>query len=230
MIKRFIASFIPQKIKMRNINSRVKKKYDVIFEKGATAGRNTIFEGLNLLKINSSVFSCYIGLGTYISGNTKLNKAQIGRFCSIGQNVRNGFGIHPTDWVSSHPCFYSTQKQAGFTFVDNTIFQEHKYIDKENKYYIRIGNDVWIGNNVQIMDGVTIGDGAIVATGAIVNKDVEPYSIVGGIPAKNIRKRFCEKDIAKLIKIAWWDKDVVWLKENAKYFNSIDKLIEYGIV
>mgnify|MGYP006202673641 CR=1 FL=1 len=89
-----------------------------------------------------------------------------------------------------------------------------------------IGNDVWIGNDVKIMDGVTIGNGAIIATGSIVNKNVEPYEIVGGIPAKRIRFRFSDDKILSLEELKWWDKDLIWLERNHHLFNNIDKVIE----
>jgi acetyltransferase-like isoleucine patch superfamily enzyme len=211
---------LPLSIRILYTNFLVRRKYDVVFEKGATGGKSTFFEGKNLLKKKAQVHNSHIGLGTYVSGNAKLNKAKIGRFCSIGQNVSNAFGIHPTDWVSTHPCFYSLQKQAGFTFVKNQLFEEHKFIDENNKYHIQIGNDVWIGNDVKIMDGVLIGDGAIIGTGAVVTKDVEPYSIVGGIPARLIRYRFTKEMIAILLEIKWWERDKHWLEKNAHFFVS----------
>jgi len=216
---------LPQRFRINFVNYLIKRKYDVIFENGATAGRNTIFEGKNVLKVNAQLYDSYIGLGSYISGNSKLNKACIGRFCSIGQNVVNAFGIHPTDWISTHPAFYSTQKQAGFTFSRTQLFDEHKFVDLDRKYLVKIGNDVWIGNDVKILDGIKIGDGAIIATGSIVTKDVKPYSIVGGIPARLIRYRFCMEDIEYLLNFKWWNKDINWLKDNSKYFNNIELFI-----
>lgn len=217
-----IKLIVPLNLRIRFANRQIRKKYDVVFKKGSTAGRNTVFEGKNLLNVNSQVYSSYVGFGTYISGNTKFVKAKIGKFCSIGQNVRNHFGLHPSsDFVSTHPSFFSTKKQAGFTFVKENFFQEHQFIDSENKYTIRIGNDVWIGNDVSIMDGVKIGDGAIIATGSVVTKDVDPYSIVGGVPAKLIRMRFSEKEIEFLLNFKWWDRDLGWIEANSKYFRSI---------
>ena len=88
--------------------------------------------------------------------------------------------------------------------------------------YAKIGNDVWIGEDVKIIGGVTIGDGAIVATGATVTKDVPPYAIVGGVPAKVIRYRFDMPTIDFLLKDKWWDKPVDWIKSYAQEFKHID--------
>ena len=93
---------------------------------------------------------------------------------------------------------------------------------------VKIGNDVWIGFNVTIQSGVTIGDGAIVGTNALVTKDVEPYAIVGGTPAKVIRYRFDEETINKLLEIKWWDWDLEKIHENRDLLNdqNIDKFLE----
>lgn len=203
---------------------RIKNKYkNVVIKKNVDCDNRTYFEGYNLLNDNTSISECFIGRGTYISGGTKLTKAKIGRFCSIGQNVKNSFGIHPSSgFVSTHPAFYSTKKQAGFSFVKEDLFEEHKYIDNDKKYLIEIGNDVWIGNNVMIFDNVKIGDGAIIAAGAVVTKNVEPYEIVGGVPTKLIRRRFDEETIEKLLKIKWWDWDFDTILKNASLFCDIN--------
>ena len=89
-----------------------------------------------------------------------------------------------------------------------------------------MGNDVWIGTGVSIMEGVTIADGTVVAAGAMVVKDTEPYSIVGGVPAKVLSYRFEQDKIDFLLDLKWWNKKAEWIKEHAQYFNDIDKLME----
>ncbi len=89
---------------------------------------------------------------------------------------------------------------------------------------LKIGNDVWIGANVLILDGVTIGNGAIIAAGAVVTKDVPPYAVVGGVPAKIIKYRFNKEEIDFLEQLKWWEKDEKWLTEYGKYFNNVELL------
>ena len=217
-----------KRIKQYLIKYKLKTTYDVSFGNKTSVSLSCVFEGKNIIGSNTSLMNSSIGLATYISGNCKLNKIKIGRFCSIGQNIVNDIGRHPSSvFVSTHPCFFSTDKQSGFTFSKKNLFDEHLYIDDEKKYYVEIGNDVWIGNNVTLYDGIKIGDGAIIANGAIVTNDVEPYSIVGGIPAKLIRMRFTEEQIISLKKIKWWTKDFNWIKENFSFFSNIDNFIDF---
>jgi len=180
------------------------------------------FEGCNAIGEKSIVATSNIGLGTYIADNSIIKKAIVGRFCSIGSNVQTGLGVHPSrQFVSTHPAFFSTRKQAGFSFVEKDIFEEQIFIDTELKHVVEIGNDVWIGNNVIISDGLKIGDGAIVATGSIVMKDVLPYAIVGGNPAKVIGFRFSEQQIEKLMAIKWWNWDFEKIQSNSSLFTNV---------
>src|SRR6202000_2125328 len=105
----------------------------------------------------------------------------------------------------THPAFFSTEKPAGVTFVKQNIFEEHIYIDAARKYVVQIGNDVWIGSNILIMDGIKTGDGAIIAAGSVVTKDVMPYTIIAGVPAKFLRNRFNEQQTEELLKLKWWN-------------------------
>lgn len=160
------------------------------------------------VSINNSEIDDFV----YVASGTTILRTQIGRFCSIGPNVKIGLGLHPTNFISTHPAFYSTQKQCQITFADKNYFKE---LGK-----IIIGNDVWIGANVLILDNVSIGDGAIIAAGAVVTKDVEPYSVVGGLPARLIRMRFKYDEIQCLMGIEWWNRDIEWLKRNYALFNN----------
>lgn len=200
----------------------LKNKYDVRLCKGTNVNRVCRFEGNNTLYNNTTFLSSYLGLFSYVASDCNIKFTRIGRFCSIGSNVRIFLGKHPSrDFVSTHPAFYSKIKVVGETFAQNQLFDEHEYIGDEKRYVVDIGNDVWIGNNVSIMDGVKVGDGAIIGMGSIVTKDIEPYSINVGIPCRKIRYRFEHEEIEKLLKDKWWTKSINELRSMPEYFKNI---------
>jgi len=213
-------------LKQKLYQEYVSRKYKVLFLKDVIINRGTRFEGYNAAYRNVKLNDTYIGLGTYIANNSVLRRTNIGRFCAIGENVRTGLGLHPVhDFVSIHPAFFSLGKQAGFTFVKEQLFEEHKYVDDQKSYFVKIGSDVWIGNNVMIMDGITVGDGAVIAAGSIVTKNIEPFAIVGGIPAKHIKYRFEEKDRQLLLSNPWWENSIDWLERNSSRFADINMFL-----
>lgn len=189
--------------------------------KNSNLSLNCYFEGSNVIGSNCDLESISIGFGTYIGNQVQISNSKIGKYCSLGSNLKIGLGVHPASiFVSTHPAFFSNKKQAGFTFTDKNKFEEHKYIN-ENKNVVEIGNDVWIGDNVIIMDGVKISDGAIIGAGAIVTKNIEPYTINVGIPSKIIKKRFENEEIKFLLNFKWWDKDYEWVQKNYNKFENI---------
>ncbi len=214
-----------KKIALYLLKISLRRKHKVIFGKGVHINLKTKFEGNNFLSNNSSLVSSYIGFASYLGENTKISKAKIGKYSSIGPNVSCIYGMHPSHtFVSSHPAFFSLRAQSGFTFAKKQLFNEFPTpIEESDGYTIQIGNDVWIGAEVKIMDGITIGDGAIIAAGSLVNKDVPPYTIVGGIPTKQIKKRFTENQIDFLIAFKWWNKEFEWIKQNAAEFVNIEQ-------
>lgn len=138
----------------------------------------------------------------------------IGKYVSIGQNFRRISVNHPTDGVTTHPCWFNPD----FGWTDN---------DFRKRQHLTIGNDVWIGDNVTITPGCrSIGDGVIVAAGAIVTKDIPSFEIWGGVPAKFIKKRFDQEISDKLSEIKWWDLSEEELKKHLDDFSNPEEFIK----
>lgn len=175
----------------------------------------TKFEGYNVIWEGAVVSNSHIGKGTYIGTNSRLTNCYIGRFCSIAADVSVITGNHPSNFISTSPSFFSLLKQNGLIYTDKQKFDE---ILPQTK----ICNDVWIGEGGIIMGGTTIGDGAIIGAGAVVVKDVPPYAVVGGVPAKVIKYRFEQPVIDKLLELKWWNASDEKLKNNISYFQSED--------
>ena len=149
-----------------------------------------------------------IGDYSYTGANTIIKQTVIGKYCSISWNVSISGNVHEYICISSHP--FPLLKSFGFSETDEQLETEP----------IRIGNDVWIGANVSVLPGVSVGDGAVIGAGAVVTKDVEPYTIVAGNPAKLIKCRFDDKQIQKLLSIKWWDWPVNEIKNNIQLFRA----------
>lgn len=154
---------------------------------------------------------------SYIGSCSKVQNAKIGKFCSIAPEVRIGLGRHPTHFVSTYPGFYSSAASAAVSFGANKSFEEY--------LPIKIGNDVYIGTRAMIMDGLVIGDGAVIAAGAVVTKDVPPYAIVGGVPAKKLKYRFSESVVERLLEIQWWNWDEAEFLARVHLFGDVERFV-----
>ncbi len=181
----------------------------------------TIQKYLFMLMNSNIIIDKYTyGVPKVYFGKLEKTKLIIGKFCSIAPNrviIMLG-GLHRTDWVSTYPF--------------NVFYKEFKHIKgiPFSKGDVKIGNDVWIGLDAVILSGITIGDGAVIGANSLVTKDVPPYAIVGGDPAKILRYRFDEKTIQKLLEIKWWDWSLVYIKKAIPYIldNDLEHFFEFA--
>lgn len=165
---------------------------------------------------NRASFSgkCWLGAFTYLADG-RVYTTDIGRYCSIAAGIVIGQPNHPTKWLSTSPFQYQQSYRFNMNeakkWSNRTDYQtdavDPQLTRKAHAEVLRrtvIGNDVWIGNNAIIIAGVNVGDGAIIGAGAVVTKDVAPYDIVGGVPARKIGERFDEKTKKRLLALKWW--------------------------
>lgn len=215
--------FTERIIEYANAYSTLKRKGGVV-DYPARIIKKSSFEGYNRIGKRSS-FHGTMGFGSYISADCAIS-ADIGRFTCIANQVETITGTHPykAPFVSISPMFYTPRNQVGNSFAKESVFNEMRYVDCERKIGVKLGNDCWIGERVLIIGGVTIEDGAVVLAGAVVTKDVPPYAIVGGVPAKVLKYRYDDETINLLLNFKWWNKDKKWLKQNWEIFCDIEKL------
>jgi len=148
-----------------------------------------------------------VGDFTYVERNGEGIYAEIGKFCSIAANVRINALEHPMERLTTHKLSYRPNEYFRYLGVDG------EFRARRQAKRVVIGNDVWIGHGAVITPGVTVGHGAVIGANAVVTKDVAPYTVVGGVPAKLIRKRFDDAIIERLLKLNWWDWPVEKLFE-----------------
>jgi chloramphenicol O-acetyltransferase type B len=181
---------------------------------------NCVFGSYNWVGEHCVIINSELGDFSYVNSYTYIMYTKIGKYCSVGPNVKIAPGKHPTSvFVSTHPVTFNNQGNFVRNFVDRPVYQNYQQVT--------IGNDVWIGANAIIIDGVKIADGAIIAANSMVVKDVGLYEIVGGNPAKFIKKRFDDDQIDYLLYFKWWNKNPEWIEQNISRFWDIESFVEY---
>lgn len=188
------------------------------------------FEGMNMIGRRAHFFGT-LGYGTEVGDGCFLS-AEIGRFSSIGSRCKYTNATHPikAPFVTTNSLFYSlsgVKSPTGKGFATEQTFDEFRFYDKEREIVNKIGSDVWIGLDVNLIGGVEIGDGAVVLSRAVVTKNVPPYAIVGGIPARILGYRYDKETIEFLLRTKWWNNTEDWFKENWRLMNDIEALKSY---
>lgn len=172
---------------------------------------------------NNKIIESRLGDYTYTMDDVTLNYAEVGKFTSIASHVCINPVDHPMDRVTQH---HMTYRRAAFGFAET---DDEDIFNWRRGNRVTIGHDVWIGHGAIVMKGVHIGTGAVVGSGAIVTKDIEPYSVVVGVPARPLKKRFSREVIDTLLQIAWWDWPRDLLEARFHELNNITAFIKkYG--
>lgn len=167
----------------------------------------------NKAKIYSGTqFHCSkLGRYSYVGYDCEIIQCEIGNFCSVANRVIIGGAMHPIDYVSTSPVFYNADSGTG---------RHLGSLNVEHTKTTHIGHDVWVGSRAIVLQGVTVGNGAVIGAGAVVTKDVPPYAIVAGCPARIIRYRFDEETIENLQQSEWWNIKDEQLKMYSKYMSN----------
>ncbi len=164
----------------------------------------------------SHIVESTIGDYTYDDGDVSIFYSEIGKFCSLANRVRINPGNHPQDRVTQHHLTYR-RKQFGLDTRDDEVF-----FDWRRSHPCVIGHDVWIGHAAVVLPGVRIGTGAVIGAAAVVTRDVEPYQVVVGVPARPVRRRFPEDVIHRILKSEWWNWDRQELEERWRDLFSVE--------
>lgn len=182
--------------------------------------RNSKIGGWTALGANTSLNEVVFDDYSYTAGNVSIVYASVGKFCSIANSTRINPGNHPQWRVTQHHSTYR-RIQYGFDAVEDEEFFQWR-----RDHHCNIGHDVWMGHGAVIMPGVSIGHGAVIGSGAVVTKDVGPYEVAVGVPAKVIKRRFSEETSEKLLDIAWWDWDRETLENRFEELLHLDSFLE----
>lgn len=214
------------------IYHKLKNRHLVKFWYSTYISHKCVFEGMNMVG-KKAFFYGTLGYGSSV-GDGSFISAEVGKFTSIGSRCiyTNTFHPYKEPFVTTCPLFYSLfrgKTPHGTIFAQKQVMEEFKFYDKKREIVNKIGSDCWIGLDVNLIGGIEIGDGAVVLSRAVVTKDIPPYAIVGGIPAKIIGYRYDKRTIDFLIHVKWWNNTPEWFKQNWYLLNDIDTFKQYYI-
>lgn len=198
-MKKYILGFL------KNLFRKNVSKLALLDDESTVSAKAKIYRGVKLFKSNVADFS-------YVAPNTEIVMADIGKFCSIARGCMIGLSSHTLKNASTSPIFTEQNNALKISWTTSEFAAKSQRVEIEN--------DVWIGARAIILDGVKIANGAVVAAGAVVTKDVPPYAIVGGVPAKIIKYRFSQEQIEKLLISKWWDMSEDKLRANIALFQT----------
>ncbi len=168
---------------------------------------------------HTTIVESSFGDYSYTADNVSIIYSTVGKFCSIASHVRLNPGNHAMWRVTQH---HATYRRAEYGFADT---DDEEFFDWRRAHAVAVGHDVWIGHGATIMPGVTVGTGAVIGAGAVVTKDVGPYMIVVGVPARPLRMRFPSEIAEQLLAIAWWDWPRATLEARFLEFNDLESFV-----
>lgn len=198
---------------------------DIVVKRTARVHHGTELEGMNRIGQRTNFYGS-LGYGSYIATDCTLS-ARVGRYTSIAPLVWSNCGIHTykAPYATTSPMFFNRGHMSGRSFATRDVIDNLRFAERTPRCVdVVIGNDCWIGQGVFFAGGVKVGDGAVVLAGAVVTKDVEPYAIVGGVPARTVGYRYDADTIRYLLALKWWDLPHEQLRRDWELLTDIEKL------
>ena len=197
----------------------LRKKFPTsVIHSGASVDHSSVLGDYSVLFRDAALVNSSLGAYSYVQSESVICNATIGRFCSIAGSVNIGLANHPSHFVSTSPVFYDKTQPLPKFFINENTFSE-------SQSQTIIEADVWIGQSVLIKAGITIGVGAVIGAGSVVTKDIPPYSVAAGNPCRQIRLRFPEPIVQRLLDLRWWELDESILREFAPLFSTPESFL-----